>query len=50
MHSNKQIKPMHQHECTNKSKPKINFIYFRIKIRLNASLNTINLRKLNKAN
>ena len=39
---------MHQDECTNKFKPKINFIYFRIKIRLNASVNTINLRKLNK--
>ena len=30
--------------------PKINFIYLRIKIRLNVSLNTINLRNLIKVN
>jgi len=32
MHSTKQIKLMHQHECTNKFKPKINFNYLRNKI------------------
>ena len=30
-------KTMHQHECTNKFKPKINFNYLCIKIKLNAS-------------
>ena len=42
-------KIMHQHECNNKIKPMINFNYLRIKIRLNESLITINLRILNKA-
>ena len=32
MHSTKQIKLMHQHECTNKFKSKINFNYLRNKI------------------
>ena len=37
MHSTKQIKLMHQHECTNKFKPKIIFNCLCNKIRLNAS-------------
>ena len=41
---------MLQHECNNHFNPMINFNYLRIKIRLNASLNTINLRNLIKAN
>ena len=44
-HSNK---IMHQHECNKKFKPRENFNYLRNKIELNAILNTINLRKLNK--
>jgi hypothetical protein len=43
-------KSMHQHECNTKFKPMINFNYLKNKIELNALLNTINLRNLNKAN
>ena len=46
----KQNKAMLQHDATTKIKPMINFNYMRIKIRLNESLNTINLRILIKAN
>ena len=46
-HSNKN---MHQHECNTRIKPMINFKSLRNKIELNALLNTINLRKVNKAN
>ena len=45
-----QIKEMLRHDATTKIKPMINFNYLRNKIRLNAILNTINLRNLNKAN
>ena len=45
-----QIKEMLWHDATTKIKPMINFNYLRNKIRLNAILNTINLRNLNKAN
>ena len=45
-----QIKEMLQHDATTKIKPMMNFNYLRNKIRLNAILNTINLRNLNKAN
>jgi hypothetical protein len=43
-------KSMLQHGCNIKSKPRKNFNYLRNKIELNAILNTINLRNLNKAN
>ena len=43
-------KNMHQHECNTKIKPMTNFKSLRNKIELNALLNTINLRNLNKAN
>ena len=46
-HSNKN---MHQHECNTKIKPMTNFKSLRNKIELNALLNTINLRNLNKTN
>jgi hypothetical protein len=36
--------------ATTKIKPRENFNYLRIKIGLNAILNTINLRNLNKGN
>ena len=48
--STQTIKAMHLHECINKVNPTINFNYLWNKINLNASLNTINLRNLNKAN
>ena len=47
-HKHSTNKTMLQHDATTKIKPMINFNYLRIKIRLNASLNTIILRKLNK--
>ena len=43
-------KNMHQHECNTKIKPMTNFKSLRNKIELNALLNTINLRNLNKTN
>ena len=46
-HSNKN---MHQHVCNTRIKPMINFKSLRNKIELNALLNTINLRNVNKAN
>ena len=48
-HKHSTNKTMLQHDATTKIKPMINFNYLRIKIRLNESLNTINLRILNKA-
>ena len=49
-HKHSTNKTMLQHDATTKIKPMINFNYLRIKIKLNESLNTINLRILNKAN
>jgi hypothetical protein len=49
-HKHSTNKTMLQHDATIKNKPMINFSFWRIKIRLNESLNTINLRILNKAN
>ena len=49
MHSNKK-KPCTSMNATQKFNPMINFNYLSHKIELNAILDTINLRNLNKAN
>ena len=48
--NNTQTKTCTSMKCNTKIKPMINFKSLRNKIELNALLNTINLRKVNKAN